>query len=416
MYPLDTQRLSGLREGVARGRWGGLAPNVFLLGLTSLLTDISSEMVTAVLPVYLLFALGLTPLQFGVIDGVSQGAAAIVRLIGGLCADRWQRNREVAAAGYGLSAACKLLLPAVGNAWGLLAGVIAVDRLGKGIRTAPRDALISLSCTPARLGFAFGVHRAFDTAGALLGPLLGFAILAALPGSYGLIFVASFGFAIVGLAVLLCFVRNVPQRASTAAPPGAWWTDAVALLREPRLRRLAFAGAALGLATVADAFVFLALQRRMATQPATLPLFFVAVALSYLLLAVPAGRLGDRVGRGRVFAFGHVLLLLACSTLLMPGDAPWIALAALLALGGYYACTDGVLMAAAGAIVPAASRATGLAIVASATGLARLVASMLFGALWHWRSLELAFAVFCAGLALALAFTARTWWRLETGR
>ena len=150
---------------------------MFFLGLTSLLTDISSEMVTSILPLYLVLTLGLTPLQFGFIDGLSQAVAAFARLGSGLLADRWRNHRAVAAAGYGLSALSRLLLLAAGGAWGLLSSAIVLDRIGKGIRTSPRDALISLSSAPERLGLAFGVHRALDTIGALLGPLLAFAIL-----------------------------------------------------------------------------------------------------------------------------------------------------------------------------------------------------------------------------------------------
>ena len=145
MYPIESKNLQGLRGG----RWSGVGPNVFFLGLTSFLTDISSEMVASILPIYMVFVLRLTPLQIGVVDGLYQGAAALARLAGGLFADRWRRNREVAAAGYGLSALCKLGLLAVGSAWGPLSGVIALDRVGKGLRTAPRDALISLSSEPA---------------------------------------------------------------------------------------------------------------------------------------------------------------------------------------------------------------------------------------------------------------------------
>ena len=115
---------------------------VWALGLTSLFTDISSEMVACILPVYLVLHLGLSPLAFGVIDGLYQGAAALVRIAAGVLADRWRRHKEIAAAGYGLSAACRLLILAAGSTWSTIAGVVAVDRLGKGIRTAPRDALI----------------------------------------------------------------------------------------------------------------------------------------------------------------------------------------------------------------------------------------------------------------------------------
>lgn len=412
MYPLEADRLVGLRAG----RWAGVGPNVFFLGLTSMLTDISSEMATSVLPIYLVFAIGLTPLQFGLVDGISQAAAAAARLASGLLADRWQRNREVAAFGYGVSALCKPLLLAAGSAWGLVAGTIALDRIGKGIRTAPRDALISLSCTPQRLGLAFGIHRAFDTAGALIGPLLAFALLAMLPLAFDLIFVTSFFVAVIGLATLLCFVRNAAPAAPALSAPRVAPADAVALLRSPAFRRLVVAGSLLGLVTVADAFFFLTLQRKTAVQASAFPLFYVATALSYLLLAVPAGRLGDRFGRQRVFLLGQGLLLLACLQLIVAGDGLVSALSSLVLLGAYYACTDGVLMAAAAGLLPSRLRATGLAIVATAAGVSRLLASLIFGALWNWHDLPFALSVFAGGLAVAIALTARTWWQPQEGR
>src|SRR5262249_21617078 len=159
------------------------------LGLTSLFTDISSEMVSTVLPVYLIFHLQASPLQFGIIDGLYQGASAPLRVVAGLAADRLRRLKEVAFLRYAVSSASRRPLPLAGSALGLVGGAILVDRLGKGIRTAPRDALISLNAAPDRLGLAFGVHRALDTGGALLGPLVAFAILAAAPGAYDAVFV-----------------------------------------------------------------------------------------------------------------------------------------------------------------------------------------------------------------------------------
>jgi MFS family permease len=409
MYPLEPKRLFALREE----RWSGVGPNVLFLGLTSMLTDISSEMVTAVLPIYLVFALGLTPLQFGFIDGLSQAAAAVARLASGLLADRWQRNREVAAAGYGISAISKLMLLAAGNSWGLLSGAVALDRVGKGIRTSPRDALISLSCTPARVGLAFGVHRALDTFGALLGPLVAFAILALLTNAFDLVFFTSFCFALVGLATLMCFVKNVPAIDDPDVASRLTVQSVLRLFARRPFRILVGAGFVLGLMTVADAFFFLLIQRKMSMQSASFPLLYAATASTYLVLAIPAGRLGDRLGRGRVFLLGHALLVLGCLVLWLATDELTATLLSLALLGAYYACTDGVLMAAASAVLPADMRTTGLAILATATGLARMAASFLFGAVWSAYSAETAMAAFALGMTVAMIITARPLMRLK---
>src|SRR5215216_7606525 len=153
----QVQSPTAILRGRARVRAGPRArarvsSTVFLLGLTSMLTDISSEMVSAVLPLYLVFISGYSPLAFGVIDGIYQGGAALVRVAAGMIGDRWRRHKEVAVAGYGLSAACRLALLTAGTALSTIGAIVLADRTGKGIRTAPRDAMISLTTEERNLG------------------------------------------------------------------------------------------------------------------------------------------------------------------------------------------------------------------------------------------------------------------------
>jgi len=205
MYPIENSGnliKNKRRQLFSREIWTNVGGNVFFLGLTSLVTDISSEMVTATLPLYLLLALRLAPLQFGLIDGINQGASVLVRIASGLIADRWRRAKEVATAGYAFSAICRIGLLLVGRSWLGLSGVVLLDRIGKGIRTAPRDAMIAASVPSEKLGTAFGIHRAMDTAGAMLGPLVAAGLLLLAPGSYDVVFVVSFCIAIVGVAVI----------------------------------------------------------------------------------------------------------------------------------------------------------------------------------------------------------------------
>jgi MFS family permease len=295
----------------------------------------------------------------------------------------------------------------------ILASVVFLDRIGKGIRTAPRDALISLSSAPQRLGLAFGIHRAFDTAGALLGPIVAFGLLALLHDAYDVIFVTSFFLALIGLAALLLLVRNPPETAPRATTAPVTIAAVAALLQGSRYRGLAVVGTALGLVTVADSFIYLGLRERLAFDVAVFPLLYVGTATTYLALAVPAGRIADRVGRGRVFLFGHVMLLLACASLLIPGGGLATALLCLGMLGAYYACTDGVLMALASAFLPSELRASGLALLATATGLARLFSSVMFGAVWNWWGIELALGVFIVGLIAAMLLALPTLFRVE---
>ena len=380
---------------------------VVLLGLTSLFTDVSSEMVAAVLPLYLVYSLGLTPLQFGVVDGLYQGAAALVRLGSGFVGDRWRRHKEVAAIGYGLSAVTKLAFPVVGAAWTAISAAVLVDRTGKGIRTAPRDALISLSSPREGLGMAFGVHRALDTAGAMLGPVVAFALLTAAPDAFDSVFVVSFCFALVGLSILMLFVHNQPIAAAperTADRPSL--RAALGLLADPRFRTLVIVGGALALATVSDGFVYLQLQRQIGFETSLLPLLYVGTALVYMLLAVPMGRLADRIGRARVFLAGYALLVLLYSSLLLPSQGIAQLGVTLLLFGAYYAATDGVLMALASAMLPEALRGSGLALLVTATSVGRLLASVLFGVLWTAAGAQTAVVAFAVALLAALAAAA----------
>jgi MFS family permease len=381
---------------------------VLNLGLTSLFTDISSEMISTILPLYLMFYLRLSPLEYGFVDGLYQGASAIVRVFGGYAADRWQRYKEVAGLGYALSAVCKLGMLAVGPAWTALAAIVLVDRAGKGIRTAPRDALISLSTPRGSLGVAFGVHRALDTCGAMLGPLIAFGVLSALPNAFDLVFIISFCAALVGLGVLSLFVDNRPPRPLAARTEPIAWSDAFGLLRQPGFRGLFVAGTVLALATVSDGFIYLVLQRRLTFAASFIPLLYVATSLCYLLLAVPMGRVADRFGRGRVFLGGYVLLVLVYVGLLVPAIGPIELVAALVFFGAYYAATDGVLMALASEVLPATIRTSGMALVTTATGLARLAASLLFGAIWSLWGAEVAGTLFLVALSGALVIAGVT--------
>ena len=383
-----------------------VARTVVLLGLTSLITDISAEMVASVLPLYLVFIGGFSPLAFGLIDGLYQGATSLVGLASGYIGDRFRRHKDVAATGYGLSAISKILLATAGTALSTVGAIVLIDRVGKGIRTAPRDTMISLATPPEQLGSAFGVHRALDTTGAVLGPILAFAMLAVAPLAFHSLFLVSFCIAIVGVALLVLFVdpqRVAPGARERAAPS---LRGAFGLLRSARYRSLLVAGGALGLATISDAFIFLTLQEKLDLGTSLFPLLFVGSSAIYMVLAVPIGRFADRVGRGPVFIGGYALLAVVYATVLLPGAAWPLLLGALGMLGTYYAATDGVLMAMGSAVVPEELRGSGLALLGTTTSVARLVASLLFGALWTLWGIHAAVASFGVGLLAAIALSA----------
>ena len=395
MYQVEATSALRLPAGKLGSAGRVIGPNVIALGLTSFFTDISSEMITTVLPIYLVLHVGLSPLQFGFLDGLHQGLSAVFRLVSGVAADRWQRHKEIAAVGYGLSAACKLAMTAAGAVLPLLAAIVAVDRFGKGVRTAPRDALIALSTTKEHVGFAFGVHRAFDSAGAMLGPVVAIAVLAALPNRYDVVFLASFAVAVIGLGVLGLFVQNVSGTA--AATPverrsGSLWRSGAMTGMWPLLAAAALFSAA----SISDGFLYLLLQQKQAVNVGIFPILYVGTAACFLIVAMPAGRIADRIGRHTTLLAGHAALALAyVVAATAPPGAPTV-VACLFLLGTYYAMTDGVLMALAANAVPSGQAATAMAALTTLTSAGRFVAAVGFGALWAMygaRAAAVAFAV-----------------------
>ncbi|RJT89608.1 MFS transporter [Cryobacterium melibiosiphilum] len=373
-----------------------------------MLTDISSESVSAILPLYLTSVLGLSTIAFGFIDGLYQGVSAVVRIAGGYAADRTEQPKWIAFFGYGVSALARVGL-LVGTGFGVIAAVVTVDRLGKGVRTAPRDALITASSLPENLGRSFGVHRMLDTIGAAIGPLLAFLVLFFIPSGYSVIFVISLAFALLGLVILGLLVPNVSRRAPAVVTAEAGPAASVARprfrwrhLNDPRLRRLLVVAGIFGLLTVGDGFIYLVLQARSSFAAAWFPLLYVGTNLAFLVCAVPLGRLADRFGRLRVFIIGHGALLAAYVCAALPTTGALATVGCLVLLGLFYAASDGVLAALAAQYTPAGSTASGIAAAQTVVAIARLVASTGFGFLWFALGRETAVLIVAALLAVAI--------------
>jgi MFS family permease len=379
---------------------------VILLGMTSLLTDLSAEMVSAILPLYLTVELKFTPLQFGAFDGLSQAVTAPVRIVGGVLTDRYRRYQEIASVGYGLSAVCKLGLLVAGSAWSLIMTFLFLDRVAKGIRTAPRDALLALSCAQQTRAEAFGVHRTFDTIGAMLGPFVAFSLLGLIPNGFDAVFVVSFCFAAVGTGIVTLLVKY--QRSPYDQLPlntRVSWRSIRELFQSPSFRALLAVCALLSCVTASDAFIYLALRHRADVSGQFFPLLYLGTALATLMLAMPVGRLADQFGRGCVFWVGYVLLGGVYGVLLLPTLGPIMVACCLALLGAYYAATDGVLMAMAGSFIPQPFLTSGLACLATVAVLMRFLSSVMFGSLWSWRGPEWAVGVFGIGLLIFLSLS-----------
>lgn len=386
-------------------------------GIVSMLTDISSESVTAVLPIYITSGLGLSLIAYGFLDGVYQGVSALVRIAGGYTSDRLDQPKWVAFTGYAIAAVARIgLLFAAG--FGAILAVISADRIGKGIRTAPRDAVITAASRPDNLGTSFGVHRTLDNIGAAIGPLLAFFILLLIPNGYLTVFAASLAFALIGVAVLGLFVPNVrPRQAAAHAAVAGGGPDAAAapvprptfdwsVITAGPMRRVLAAAGILGLLTIGDGFVYLVLQARSNFAAQWFPLLYVGTNVAFLLFAIPLGRLSDRVGRARVFVFGHLGLLAAYVTAALPVTGAAATLLCLVFLGAFYAATDGVLAALAAQLTTPATHGTGIAAAQTVVALSRFVAAVGFGILWTVLGRETSMFVVAGLLAIAIPLIA----------
>nr|WP_309994573.1 MFS transporter [Paenarthrobacter nitroguajacolicus] len=383
-----------------------LSPVILWLGIVSMVTDVSSESVTAILPLYVTGFLGLSTIAFGFIDGINQGASAIVRIAAGWAADRSGHPKRIALAGYGLSMVARIGFLFAGGFWAI-AAIVTGDRIGKGIRTAPRDALISVSAQPEHLARSFGVHRMLDNIGAAAGPLIAFFVLLMIPNGFSTVFVVSLAFAVIGVAVLALIVPDVRAdglRGAGERDRRRLFAFSWSHLKEPGLGKVLIAAGLLGLVTIGDGFIYLVLQARDSFAVQWFPLLFVGTNVVFLALAVPLGRLADRVGKIPVFVGGHVALLATYFLAAAPLGGLGTTVGCLVLLGAFYAATDGVLAALASQLTPPGKLATGIASAQTVVALTRMTASAGFGVLWYAVGASAAMVV--AGALLACAVLA----------
>ncbi len=352
----------------------GVPRTVAILGLVSLFADVSSEMVYPLLPLFLTTTLGAPALAVGLIEGVAEGTASLLKLVSGRVSDRIGRRRPFVVWGYGLSATAKPLLAAA-FAWPAVLGVRFVDRFGKGLRTAPRDALLAETTPPDRRGRAFGFHRAMDTAGAVLGPLLALALVWLLDERYRMVFLIAF----VPGAISVYLMRYVVEPKAAAARIGdatlGGWRD----LPRPYYALLAV--------TLLFAFgnssdVFLLLRAKdLGLGASAVVLAYVTFNVSYALLATPAGSLSDRIGRRNVIVAGYALFAAVYLAFGLAGGSAvlWV----LFPLYGLFmAMTEGVGRAYVVDFAPPDRHGTALGLYHAGAGIATLLASLTAGALW----------------------------------
>ncbi|MGE0134074.1 MAG: MFS transporter [Dehalococcoidia bacterium] len=393
----------------ARALLGPGGTTILLLGLTSFLTDVSSEMTLTVLPIFLTGTLGVSVATVGVIEGVGESTAALSRLFAGRLSDRLPRRLPVVVAGYGLSALTKPLFALAGGAG--LAGLLRfADRLGKGVRTAPRDALIADAASHGRRGLAFGVHRAADTSGAVLGVSAAALLLALLGAEQGLtrgefqrlVLLAAIP-AILGV-LLLTRIREQPRSLEAAREEPR---RLLALPESPAERRYLLVVLAFALGNSSDAFLILRMVDVGVGVVAVL-LVLAGRNLVEVLLSVPAGALSDRLGRRRLLQVGYLAYTLVYGGLAFAESEPAVILL-VLGYGAYYGATEGMSRAFVADLSPAGQRGASFGWFHLATAVTALPASIAAGVLWTAVGPEAAFMFgsACALLACALLTTVR---------
>jgi MFS family permease len=373
----------------------GLGRNVIALGVVSFLTDVSSEMIYPLLPVFLTAVLGADAAFVGAIEGAAETTAALLKLASGWWSDRVRRRKPLVVIGYAIASVARPLVAIAQSATQVLA-IRVSDRVGKGIRNAPRDALIAESVDPSIRGRAFGFHRAMDNAGGVLGPLIAFAVLTWHFAELRTVFWLAAIPAVLSVIVLVAYVRDVP-RATVEATPGAKGLD----LTQPMGARFWKVLGVIFLFTLGnstDAFLLLR-ANQLGVPVALAPILWAALHVVKTASNVPGGSLSDRIGRRPTLIAGWLLYALVYFGFAR-ATAAWQAWALFAVYGVFFGLTEGSERALVADMVSLDRRGTAFGWYNLAIGLGALPASLLFGFVWDTAGASTAFVM---GASLALA-------------
>lgn len=374
---------------------------VWLLGLISLCNDSASELLYPLVPLYLASVLMAGPKALGIIEGVAEATSSLLKLFAGVLVDRSHSAKPWVVGGYGLAAIARPLMALAGS-WPAVAALRFADRVGKGLRSSPRNALLAQAVPVGQRGLAFGVHRAMDNAGAVLGPLAAAALLAAeVPLPTIFLWAALPGALTVSLALL---VKEAPApAASPAKPPFSWTLQGF----PPIYKRYLLTLALFTLGNSSNMFLLLR-ARELGLSPAEVPLLWALTSLTAMLFSTPLSALSDRLGRRRLIIGGWAVYGLFYLLLGFNGEHLWLLWPLFAAYGLFMAATEGAEKALVADLAPAALLGTAYGWFNLTAGLLLLPASFLFGELWQHFGPATAFA-FSAGCALLASLLLHFW-------
>jgi len=397
-----------MRISPGRARILGLTANVFFLGIVSFLTDISSEMTLTLLPLFLANVLGTSTIVIGLIEGVAESAASLLKIGSGWFSDRWQQRKILTIIGYGLSTISKPFL-FFASTWHWVLGVRFADRLGKGVRTSPRDALLADSVPAEERGKSFGFHRAMDSFGAVLG--LGVAALIVYLSQKGAVDITQASFqrlvlvgiipAVLAVLVIIFFIHESKEKKDKVNPPVAREIPKHknnGLFTGMPTRFKIFLGIMVlfTLGNSSDAFLILRAQN-IGLSTFHILLLLVTFNIVYALIAGPAGILSDKIGRKTLIIGGWTVYAFIYLGFGM-ASTPWVIIGLFVAYGIYYGAAEGAGRALVADMVPAEKRGTAYGLYHGAVGISVLPASVIAG--WLWQSINPA-APFFFGAGLA---------------
>jgi len=371
--------------------------NVILLGLVSFFADISSEMVYPLIPLYLTAVFGATPALIGVIEGIAESLASLLKVYSGYITDKYKKKKPLAFLGYATGIVYKIALLVAGSWVGILLARI-IDRFGKGIRTAPRDVMVSESAENGKTGMAFGIHKALDMAGSAIGILIAYLLLMGEHGNYNfkLIFMISMIPALLGL--LLFFKIKEKKEERTVKERESFWKNIKKL--DGQLKLYLFVALIFTLGNSSNVFLLLRAKSVGFDDTSVILLYFI-YNVTASLLAIPMGRKSDKIGRKRILVIGYLVFSIVYLGFAFVFSKPFM-VATFILYGLYTAMITGVERAFIAEISPKALKGTMLGLQSTVVGVALLPASTIAGILWTSLGAQAPF-IFGAGMSFIAA-------------